>query len=59
MLVPLVVAVMPAERPPRWLSGGPSGLLSPAHLLAGLAAAMIGLARLAIAGFGPAGNCRF
>lgn len=57
-LIPLVMAFRPAERPPRWLSSGPgrSGPWPPALLLAGLAAAMIGLARLAIAGFAPGGH---
>jgi fucose 4-O-acetylase-like acetyltransferase len=57
ILVPLVLAVMRAERPMLRL---PSGLGTPGRwsgiiLLAGIAAAMAGLARLAIAGFAPGG----
>jgi fucose 4-O-acetylase-like acetyltransferase len=57
ILVPLVLAVMRAERPMLRL---PDGLGNPGRwsgplLLAGIAAAMIGLARLAIAGFAPGG----
>jgi len=58
VLVPLTMAVMRAERPLLRLPGGvgPLGPWSPAILLAGLAAVMAGLARLAIAGFAPAGR---
>ena len=58
VLVPLVVAVMRAERPMRRLPAGigPPGPWSPVLLLAGLAASMFGLARLAIAGFAPGGQ---
>ncbi|HUY44703.1 MAG TPA: acyltransferase [Streptosporangiaceae bacterium] len=58
VLVPLTAAVMWAERPLRLLpvGMGPPGPWSPAILTAGMAAAMVGLARLAIAGFAPAGN---
>jgi hypothetical protein len=57
ILVPLVLAVMRAERPMLRL---PAGIGSPGRwsgplLLAGIAAAMFGLARLAIAGFAPGG----
>jgi fucose 4-O-acetylase-like acetyltransferase len=58
ILVPLVLAVVRAERPMLRL---PAGLGTPCRwsgmiLLAGIAAAMTGLARLAIAGFAPDGN---
>ncbi|MGE5132224.1 MAG: acyltransferase family protein [Gemmatimonadota bacterium] len=58
VLVPLVIAIMRAERPMiRLPTGiGPPGPWSPALLLAGLAALMFGLARLAIAGFAPGGQ---
>jgi fucose 4-O-acetylase-like acetyltransferase len=58
VLVPLVAAVMRAEQPMRRLPAGigPSGPWSPGLLLAGLAASMFGLARLAIAGFAPGGS---
>jgi 1-acyl-sn-glycerol-3-phosphate acyltransferase len=58
VLVPLVMAVMWAERPMRRLPAGigPYGPWSPLLLLAGLAASMFGLARLAIAGFAPGGH---
>jgi len=58
VLVPLVAAVIRAERPmSRLPSGiGPPRAWSPALLLAGLASSMFGLARLAIAGFAPGGN---
>jgi len=58
VLVPLVMAVMRAERPMRRLPAGigPSGPWSPGLLLVGLAASMFGLARLAIAGFAPGGH---
>jgi hypothetical protein len=57
ILVPLVLAVMRAERPMLRL---PTGLGTPGRwsgmiLLAGIAAAMAGLARLAIAGYAPGG----
>ena len=57
VLVPLVMAVMWAERPMRRLPAGigPPGPWSPVLLLVGLAASMFGLARLAIAGFAPGG----
>ena len=58
VLVPLVMAVMRAERPMlRWPAGvGPAGPWSPVLLVLGLAASMTALARLAIGGFGPAGR---
>jgi len=58
VLVPLVMAVMRAERPMRHLPAGigPPGPWSPVLLLAGLAASMFGLAQLAIAGFAPGGH---
>jgi len=58
VLVPLVMVVMRAERPLRHLPPGigPPEPWSPAILLAGLAATMTGLARLAIAGLAPAGR---
>ena len=58
VLVPLVAAVMRAERPMRRLPAGigPPGPWSPVLLLVGLAASMFGLARLAIAGFAPGGH---
>ena len=58
VLVPLVAAVMRAERPMSRLPAGigPPGAWSPALLLAGLASSMFGLARLATAGFAPGGN---
>ena len=58
ILVPLVIAVMRAERPMRRLPAGigPSGRWSPVLLLAGLAASMFGLARLAIGGLAPGGQ---
>ena len=58
VLVPLVAAVMWAERPMRRLPAGigPPGPWSPVLLLVGLAASMFGLARLAIAGFAPGGH---
>jgi hypothetical protein len=57
VLVPLVAAVMLAERPLRLLPAGlcRTGPWSPGLLLLGLAAAMIGLTRLAISGFAPGG----
>jgi hypothetical protein len=58
VLVPLVAAVMRAERPVSRLPAriGTPGAWSPALLLAGLASSMFGLAKLAIAGFAPDGN---
>jgi len=58
LLVPLVMAVMWAERPMRRLPTGvgPPGPWSPVLLLAGIAAAAVGLARLAIGGFAPGGQ---
>jgi fucose 4-O-acetylase-like acetyltransferase len=58
VLVPLVIAVMRAERPMIRLPAGigPTRPWSPVLLLAGLAASMFGLARLAIAGFAPGGQ---
>jgi hypothetical protein len=58
VLVPLVVLVRWAERPLLRLPAGIGrrGLWSPALLLAGLSAASVGLARLAIGGFAPAGQ---
>jgi hypothetical protein len=58
VLVPMVIAVMRAERPMIRL---PAGLGTPGPwsrvlLVAGLAASMLGLARLAIAGFAPGGQ---
>ena len=57
ILVPLVLAVMRAERPMLGFPAGigPPGRWSGPMLLAGTAAAMTGLARLAIAGFAPGG----
>ena len=58
VLLPLVVAVMRAERPMLRLPAGlgPAGAWSPALLTLSIAAAMAGLARLAIGGFAPAGR---
>jgi hypothetical protein len=58
VLVPLVIAVMWAERPMlRLPSGlGQPGRWSPLLLLAGLVAVSVGLARLAVEGFAPAGR---
>jgi hypothetical protein len=58
VLVPLVIAVMRAERPMIRLPAGigPPGSWSPVLLLTGLAASMFGLARLAVAGFAPGGQ---
>ena len=58
VLVPLTVVIMWAERPLRLLPSGvgPLGPWSPVILTAGITAAMAGLARLAIAGFAPAGS---
>ncbi len=58
VLVPLVLAVNWAERPMRALPSGigQAGAWSPVLLAAGLSAVMTALARLAIAGFAPAGR---
>jgi len=58
ILMALTAAVMWAEQPLRLLPRGlgPRGPWSPAILAVGLAAVMVGLARLAIAGFAPAGS---
>ncbi len=58
VLVPLVIAVMRAERPMLGLPAGvgPARPWSPVLLVLGLAASMFGLARLAIAGFAPGGH---
>jgi len=58
VLVPLVIGVMWAERPMLRLPAGlgPSGPWSPVLLVFGIAASMVGLARLAIAGFAPGGH---
>jgi len=58
VLVPLVIVVTRAERPMLRLPAGigASGPWSPVLLVTGIAACMAGLARLAIAGFAPAGN---
>ncbi|HET9082333.1 MAG TPA: acyltransferase family protein [Trebonia sp.] len=58
VLAALTMLVMRAERPLLKLPAaiGPPGPWSPAILLAGLAAAMLGLTRLAIAGFAPGGR---
>lgn len=58
ILVPLVLAVMRAERPMLRLPAGlgTSRRWSAILLLVGIAATMIGLARLAIAGFAPDGT---
>jgi hypothetical protein len=58
VLVPLAMAVMRAERPMLRLPAGlgPAGSWSPVLLLLGIAASMVGLARLAIAGFAPGGH---
>jgi len=58
VLVPLVLGVMWAERP---MLGLPAGIGSPGRwsgpiLLLGIAASMLGLAKLAISGFAPAGT---
>src|SRR5579859_7006818 len=57
-LVVLVAAINWAERPMLRLPAGvgPTGWWSPVLLVAGAAAAMTGLARLAIAGFAPGGH---
>lgn len=58
VLVPLVFGVTQAERPLLRLPDGvgPAGPWSPAFLVVGLAALMVGLARLAIAGLAPNGQ---
>jgi fucose 4-O-acetylase-like acetyltransferase len=58
VLAALTMLVMRAERPLLKLPAaiGPPGPWSPAILLAGLAAAMLGLTRLAIAGLAPGGH---
>lgn len=58
VLATVTMLVMRAERPLLKLPAaiGPPGPWSPAILLAGLAAAMLGLTRLAIAGFAPGGS---
>jgi len=58
VLVPLVAAVLRAERPMSRLHAGigPPGPWSPVLLLAGLAASMFGLTRLATAGSAPGGQ---
>jgi hypothetical protein len=58
VLVPLVAVVMRAERPMLRLPTGigPSGWWSLVLLVAGTAAAMVGLARFAIGGFAPGGH---
>jgi fucose 4-O-acetylase-like acetyltransferase len=58
VLVPLVAVITWAERPMLRLPAGvgPSGWWSPTLLVVATAAAMAGLARLAIAGFAPGGH---
>jgi fucose 4-O-acetylase-like acetyltransferase len=58
VLAALTMLVMRAERPLLKLPAaiGPAGPWSPALLVAGLAAAMFGLTRLAIAGLAPGGR---
>ncbi|HUN30615.1 MAG TPA: hypothetical protein VMU95_01245 [Trebonia sp.] len=58
VLAALTMLVMRAERPLLKLPAaiGPPGPWSPAILLAGLAAAILGLTRLAIAGLAPGGH---
>jgi len=58
VLVPLVLVLEWAEQPMLRLPAGvgPPGSWSPVLLLLGLAASMVGLARLAIAGFAPDGH---
>jgi hypothetical protein len=58
VLVVLVAAINWAERPMLRLptGAGPSGWWSPVLLVAGTVAAMVGLTRLAIAGFAPGGH---
>jgi len=58
VLVALVAAINWAERPMLRLptGAGPSGWWSPVLLVASTAVTMVGLARLAIAGFAPGGH---
>jgi fucose 4-O-acetylase-like acetyltransferase len=58
VLVPLTMAVMWLERPIARIPRGRmvQGAWRPAGLLAGIAAAAVGLARIAIAGFAPGGT---
>jgi fucose 4-O-acetylase-like acetyltransferase len=58
VLVTLIVAINWAERPMLRLpaGAGPPGWWSPVLLVAGTAAAIVGLTRLAIAGFAPSGH---
>lgn len=58
VLIPLVMAVTWAERPMMRLPAGlgRTGPWSPVLLLAGIATAAVGLTRLAIGGFAPAGH---
>ena len=58
VLIPLVLILDWAQRPMLRLPAGlgPAGPWSPALLLVGLTASMVGLARLAIAGFAPGGH---
>jgi hypothetical protein len=58
VMVPLLALVIWAERPMLRLPAGlgSPGRWSPVLLLAGIAAAMVGLTRLAIAGFAPGGS---
>ena len=58
VLAALTAVVMRAERPLRKLPAavGPPGPWSPAILLVGLAAAIFGLTRLAVAGLAPSGH---
>jgi hypothetical protein len=58
LLVLVVMAVMRAQRPMLRLPAGlgPRGSWSPVLLVLGIAASMVGLARLAIAGFAPGGH---
>jgi hypothetical protein len=58
VLVPLVLILTWAQRPMVRLPAGlgSSGPWSPVLLLLGLGASMVGLARLAIAGFAPGGH---
>jgi fucose 4-O-acetylase-like acetyltransferase len=58
VLVTLVAAINWAERPMLRLptGAGPSGWWSPVLLVAGTVAAMVGLTRLAMAGFAPGGH---
>jgi len=58
ILVPVVLAIMWAERPMRRLPAGigPATSWSPVLLLAGLGASLAGLSRLTIEGFAPGGH---